>query len=55
MINLKETEKLEDLQVGGLKIIQDANEYRFTSDAVLLANSVNAKSGDVVVDFGTGS
>lgn len=55
MINLKDTERLEDLQAGGLKIIQDENEYRFTSDAVLLANSVNAKRGDVVVDFGTGS
>lgn len=52
---MKPTEKLEDLQVGGLKIIQDKNEYRFTSDAVLLANTVKAKSGDTVVDFGTGS
>ncbi len=52
---LKETEKLEDLQVGGLKIIQDKNEYRFTSDAVLLANSVSVKPTDTVVEFGTGS
>lgn len=55
MVFLKESEKLEDLQTGNLWIIQDSEEYRFTSDAVLLANVVNAKSKDVVVDFGTGS
>ena len=55
MVLLKESEKLEDLQAGNLWIIQDSEEYRFTSDAVLLANVVNAKSKDVVVDFGTGS
>ena len=55
MVLLKDSEKLEDLQVGNLWIIQDSEEYRFTSDAVLLANSVKAKKTDSVVDFGTGS
>ena len=55
MVLLKESEKLEDLQVGNLWIIQDSEEYRFTSDAILLANTVVAKKSDVVVDFGTGS
>lgn len=51
---MKDSEKLEDLQLDGLKIIQDSGEYRFTSDAVLLANSVSLKSGDTVIDLGTG-
>ncbi len=54
-IKLRDSEKLEDLQAGGLMIIQDSGEYRFTSDAVLLANSVRAKKGDLVIDLGTGS
>ena len=38
MNDLKPDERIEDLQYGGLKIIQSASEYRFTTDAVLLAN-----------------
>lgn len=53
-IILKEDEKLEDLQVGDLHIIQSANEYRFTSDAVLLANSVSA-AGKKVCELCSGS
>ncbi len=34
---LSEDKKIEDLMLGGLKIIQSDNLYRFTSDAVLLA------------------
>lgn len=45
----------EDLGVGNLSILQDKNGYRFTSDAVILANFVNAKENDVVVEFCVGS
>lgn len=52
---LKKDETLEDLQLGGLKIIQSTLLYRFTSDAVMLANFVKAKPTDKLIDLGTGS
>ena len=54
-IFLKENETLEDLQYNNLKIIQNKNLYRFTSDAVILSNFIKAKSSDVLVDLGAGS
>ena len=54
-IELKETEVLEDMQLGGLKIVQDVNLYRFTSDSVLLSRFARAKQGDTVADFCAGS
>ena len=53
--NLKDGEVLEDLQLDGLKILQNKNLYRFTSDAVTLANFVSAKPSDCLLDIGTGS
>lgn len=53
--NLKPNERLDDLQVGGLKIIQNSNLYSFTSDAVLIANFIKVKTNSVVCDLGTGS
>jgi len=55
MTNLKPDEKLEDLGYKGLQVIQSTNEYRFTTDAVLLANSVGDLTGKRAVDLGTGS
>lgn len=52
---LKSGEEFEDLQLDGMKIIQSKDLYRFTSDAVILANFVRAKSSDVLLDLGTGS
>ncbi len=46
---------LEDLGCNNLKILQDTNGYKFTSDAVLLANFFNAKKGDRVVELCSGS
>ena len=54
-IELKESEVLEDMQLDGLKIVQDKNLYRFTSDSVLLSKFAKAKNGDVVADFCAGS
>ena len=55
MIVLKPNEKLEDLQCGGLMLIQSADEYRFTTDAVLLANFCRDMTGKFCVEFGAGS
>ena len=38
-VQLKETERIDDLQLKGLKLIQDTNGFCFGIDAVLLANS----------------
>lgn len=52
---LKVDDKFEDLQLDGLQIIQNKNFYRFTSDAVILANFVKTGSKDFIIDLGTGS
>ncbi len=54
-IQLQESEVLEDMQMDGLKIVQDKNLYRFTSDSVLLSKFARAKNGDTVADFCSGS
>lgn len=54
-VNLKQDEKIEDLQCDGLRIIQSKNEYRFTTDAVLLANFCRDMFGKLCVEFGAGS
>ncbi len=54
-ITLKETEVLEDMQIDGLKIVQDRELYRFTSDSVLLSKFAKAKKGEKVADFCAGS
>ena len=53
-MKLKDTERLEDLQCNGLKIIQDSQLYTFSSDSVILANFVKTKKEDVAVEIGTG-
>lgn len=47
--------ELENLGVSNLKIYQDTELYRFTSDSVLLAKFTRVKKGDVVADFCSGS
>ncbi len=46
---------LEELLIDNLKIYQDDELYRFTSDAVILSKFATAKKGDVVGDFCAGS
>ena len=48
-------ERLDDLQCGGLVILQDPERYCFSMDAVLLANYAAAAAGDQVLDLGTGT
>lgn len=52
---MNELFRTDDLECKGLKIKQFADGYRFSSDAVLLANTVRCKSGDTIVDFGCGN
>lgn len=54
-MELLQGERLDDLQVLGLKIIQNPTKYCFTSDAVLLANTARAKRLDKVCDLCCGS
>ena len=51
-MKLNQSERLEDLQVGGLKIIQDGEKYCFTSDSAILANFVSAKNSDRCLEIG---
>ena len=46
---------LDDLLIDGIKIYQDDELYRFTSDAVILSKFASFKKGDVVADFCSGS
>lgn len=52
---VREDETLDDLLVNGLQIIQKAKGFRFTLDSVLLAHFVSLKTGDNIVDLGTGT
>ncbi|MBQ8308597.1 MAG: methyltransferase [Clostridia bacterium] len=49
------SEVIEDMGIDGLKIVQDTELYRFTSDSVLLSRFARAKNGDKVADFCSGS
>jgi tRNA1(Val) A37 N6-methylase TrmN6 len=50
-----EKERIDDLQVNGLKLAQYEDGYCFTSDSVILANFAGAYcKGKAVVDLGTG-
>lgn len=54
-ISLKEGERIDDLQISGLQIIQDPKRFCFGMDAVLLSGFVKCKSGDNILDIGTGT
>ena len=49
-----EGERLDDLNRGGLKILQKEKGFRFGTDAVLLADFAAAKPGDRAADLGAG-
>ena len=52
---LKPGERLDDLQVGGLELIQNPEGFCFGVDAVFLSDFVKVKSGETVLDLGTGN
>ena len=50
-----DTETLETLKIGNLRYIQPKRGYRFSVDAILLADFVNVKPDERIIDLGTGS
>ncbi len=52
---IKPGERLDDLQVNGLELIQDPNKFCFGVDAVFLSDFVRVKPGETVLDMGTGN
>lgn len=53
-IGLRPDESIDDFMDGRLKLIQSRRGYRFSIDALLLAQFVTIREGDVVVDLGVG-
>lgn len=55
-IEIKEDERIDDLQCNGAKIIQNKNGFCFGIDSVILANYIkNINSKNLIVDLGTGT
>lgn len=50
-----DNERLDDLELDGLMLIQEKNGYSFTSDSVLLANYIKAGHKDSCVELCAGS
>ena len=55
MTNLKPSERIDDLQRKGYKIIQNIEKFCFGMDAVLLSSFAFVKEGENVLDMGTGT
>ncbi len=54
-IELKENERIDDLQRNGYRIIQNRDKFCFGMDAVLLSGFAQVKPGERVIDLGTGT
>ena len=54
-IELKENERIDDLQRNGYRIIQNKDKFCFGMDAVLLSGFARVNPGDRVIDLGTGT
>ena len=52
---IREGERVDDLQLCGLQIIQKDKGFRFGMDAVLLADFARVEERDRIADFGTGT
>lgn len=56
MVNeLKENERIDDLQRNGYRIIQNPEKFCFGMDAVLLSGFARVKEGAQALDLGTGT
>ncbi|MTI65956.1 MAG: tRNA1(Val) (adenine(37)-N6)-methyltransferase [Firmicutes bacterium] len=55
VVKLKENERIDDLGIKDLKIIQNTDGFCFGMDAVLLANYCDIKKSSNVIDLGTGT
>ena len=47
--------RLDDLCIDNYKIYQDDNLYNFSTDSILLANFIEFKKNDTVIDFCSGN
>ncbi len=54
-IELKDNERLDDLQRNGFHIIQKTDGFCFGMDAVLLSGFASVKEGERALDLGTGT
>ena len=54
-VEVREGERVDDLQRNGLHIIQRETGFRFGTDAVLLADFAGVKKGEHAADVGTGT
>lgn len=54
-VELKQGERVDDLQFNGLQLIQNPEYFSFGVDAVLLARFSSPKNSDTVIDIGTGT
>lgn len=54
-LTLKSGERIDDLIINGLKLIQHPDQFCFSLDAVLLAHFASVRPGSTVVDLGTGT
>lgn len=52
---IKPGERIDDLQVNDLKVIQNPRGFCFGIDAILLANFVILKKNEKIIDLGTGT
>lgn len=48
-------ERIDDLQLAGMRILQKESGFRFGMDAVLLADFARVEARDHAADFGTGT
>ena len=54
-MELHENERIDDLQRGGLRVIQRADGFRFGTDSVLLSAFASPRRRDRLCDLGTGT
>lgn len=54
-VKIKDTERIDELNSRGYRIIQDREGFCFGLDAVLLSSFAIVKEGDNVLDLGTGT
>ncbi len=52
---IREGERVDDLQLAGLRILQKERSFRFGMDAVLLSDFARVDERDRTADFGTGT
>ena len=52
---VKPGERLDDLQLGGLELLQNPGKFCFGVDAVFLSDFARVKPGETVLDMGTGN